>query len=500
MAIIKLESTAEQKPYILSNGKAIISEDESRKMEIIASCKPEINKLTEGVGYSWDEAGFAQIFAQCYEQDTKYCPEAKSWYTYSDGAWRLDTGSLLVSQKIKEFYQLLHLYCGEIKDMDRRDRFTKFTLKLGDRRFRDRLLKDAADDERLIISLSRFDSNPYLINCRNGTFDLNTMTFREHDWRDYLTMQTAFDYTVKDVVFPRWEQFIDEVTQGDKEIAKYIQTALGYSMLGIACEECMFILHGKTTRNGKSTLLNAIEHLLGDYASVAPVSIICKQGNKDAEAASPVLAALKGRRFVTMSESNQYGKMDEETLKLLTGGEEITTRALYQTPTTWLPQFTLWLSCNDLPAVNDRSLFASERLKVIEFNRHFSAEEQDKSLKTLFSSQEAMQGIFSWMIKGYFHYKRFGLKMPEQMVEVVRNYQRDNDYVLMFLEEKCEGNCGEDTEKRVLYDAYRMWCKCNNYYAFSAKRFYAELDTHPEWHGGQITEDGRSVYKNLKLR
>ena len=200
MAIIKLESTAEQKPYILSNGKAIISEDESRKMEIIASCKPEINKLTEGVGYSWDEAGFAQIFAQCYEQDTKYCPEAKSWYTYSDGAWRLDTGSLLVSQKIKEFYQLLHLYCGEIKDLDRRDRFTKFTLKLGDRRFRDRLLKDAADDERLIISLSRFDSNPYLINCRNGTFDLNTMTFREHDWCDYLTMQTAFDYTVKDVV------------------------------------------------------------------------------------------------------------------------------------------------------------------------------------------------------------------------------------------------------------------------------------------------------------
>ena len=151
MAIIKLETKEEQTPYILSSGRAIVSADDSRKMEIIASCQPEINRLTQGIGYSWDEVGFAQIFAQCYEQDTKYCPEAKSWYTYYEGAWRQDTGSLLVSQKIKEFYQLLYLYCGEITDLELRAQFFKFTLKLGDRRFRDRLLKDAADDERLIV-------------------------------------------------------------------------------------------------------------------------------------------------------------------------------------------------------------------------------------------------------------------------------------------------------------------------------------------------------------
>lgn len=500
MAIIKLKTEEADEQFVLSSGKVLKSPDASRKMRIIAEEHPEISIPKEGVGYAWNEIGMAQLFARCYEEDTKFCAEAKSWYTYSDGAWRKDTGALLVSAKMKEFYQLLLIYSSEIKDEDLRTKYIKFIGTIGDRRFRDRMLKDAADDERLAISASRFDANPYLINCKNGTYDLQTMRFRPHDWHDYLTMQTNFDYTVKDIVCPRWEKFIDEVTEGDKEKAKYIQTAIGYSMLGIANEECMFILHGKTTRNGKSTLLNAVEYLLGDYASVSPVSIICRSDqSRNAEAANPVLASLKGRRFVTMSESNQYGKLDEEVIKQLTGGEEITARNLYESASTWLPQFTMWLSCNDLPAVSDKSLFASERIKVIEFNRHFSAAEQDKNLKTEFRSKEAMQGIFSWMIKGYFHYKRFGLVMPEKMQTVIDQYQRENDLVLQFLEEKCQKS-DEDIRGKMLYDSYKIWCKGNGYHAWSAKKFFAEVDTHPEWHGGRITVDHIQMYKNLSLR
>ena len=286
----------------------------------------------------------------------------------------------------------------------------KFIVKMGDRRFRDRLMKDAASV--LPIASAEFDATPYLINCKNGTFDLEKMEFREHDWKDFLTMQTNFNYTLQDARCRRWEKFVAEVTCNDEDKADYLQKALGYSMLGMANEECMFILHGKTTRNGKSTMLSAIHHLLGDYASVSPVSIICKaERSKNAEAANPMLASLKGKRFVTMAESNQYGKLDEETIKQLTGGEEIKARNLYETATTFLPQFTLWLSCNDLPTVSDKSLFASDRVRVIEFNRHFTEAEQDKNLKNEFQTQEAMQGIFAWLVAGYFKYKRFGLPL-----------------------------------------------------------------------------------------
>jgi len=315
-------------------------------------------------------------------------------------------------------------------------------------------------------------------------------------------MQTNFEYTMQeDIRCDRWEKFVDEITSKDKEKADYLQRALGYSMLGTSKEECMFILHGKTTRNGKSTMLGTIHHLLGDYATVSPVSIICKADRaKNAESASPTIAALKGKRFVTMAESNQYGRLDEETIKQLTGGEEITARNLYESVMTFLPQFTMWLSCNDLPAVQDKSLFASDRVRVIEFNKHFTEEERDETLKEVFRTPEAMKGIFTWLLVGYFKYKRFGLTMSDKMKRVIKQYERDNDLVLQFLEEKCEQVEEGGTRAKALYDSFKIWCKSNGYFVMSAKKFNAGMEQHPEWHSGKRMSNGYAVYDGVSLR
>lgn len=485
--------------FQLSNGRYITSEEISKKMFYIKSIHPETPYQENSTGYSWDEAGMADLFSECYQNDTRYCPEAKSWYTYDGGRWQKDVGSLLVSSKIKEFVRLMALYCGEIPDEEKRKQYMGFVSKMGDRRFRDRMMKDAADS--MTIAAAEFDTHPYLINCKNGTYDLETMTFREHDWKDFLTMQTNFDYTMQEVTCPRWEQFIKEVTQDNKDKADYLQRALGYSILGTGKEECMFILHGKTTRNGKSTMLDAIQHLLGDYSTVAPVELICRnERQKNAEAANPVLARLKGKRMVTMSESDTAGKLDEATIKQYTGGEDITARELYQSAITFKPQFTMWLSCNDLPAVKDKSLFASDRVRVIEFNRHFSDEEQDKGLKDYFETPEAMKGIFTWLVTGYFKYRRFGLKMCDDMKKVIKQYEKDNDLVLQFLEEKCEGTDEGYTKAKTLYDNYKIWCKSNGYYVCSMKKFNAELTTHPEWYHEKNLIAGVTVYNGLALK
>lgn len=263
----------------------------------------------------------------------------------------------------------------------------------------------------------------------------------------------------------------------------------------------MFILHGKTTRNGKSTLLNTVETMLGDYAKVAPVGMICRgDRQKDAEAASPTLAGLKGKRFVTMSESNEYGKLDEEKIKQLTGGEEISARALYQSAITFKPQFTLWLSCNDLPMVTDKSLFASQRIKVIEFNRHFSPQEQDTHLKDELTEQSAMSGIFMWLVRGYIRYKERGLGMADSLTKVVKQYERDNDIVLQFLETHCEQ--GEDFSIRAkdIYSKFKVWAKSEGAYVLSARKFNAEMERHPEWYDSKIMSGGYAVYKGVKLR
>lgn len=484
--------------FQLTDGRVILDEKLASIMRYIKEHHPE-SYDPDSSGYEWNEMGMAELFSECYENDTRFCPDFKSWYTYSEGAWRKDVGNLLIAEKIKEFVRLMTLYCGEIVEEDRRTKYLTFILKMGDRRFRDRMMRDA--ESKCKISAAAFDNDPYLINCLNGTYDLRTLTFREHDWRDFLTMQTRFNHTVnRELRCERWEQFVLEVTQNDTEKAEYLQRALGYSMLGISNEECMFILHGKTTRNGKSTMLNTIYHLLGDYAAVSPVSIICRNDrSRDSGAADPMMAQLKGKRFVTMSESNQYGRMDDEAIKQMTGGEDITARALYCAPVTFTPQFTLWLSCNDLPSVSDKSLFASERIHVVEFNRHFSKEEQDNGLKLAFEQPEAMQGIFMWLIRGYMKYKKHGLVMNEAMREVVKAYERDNDVVLQFLLDKCVRGEDKRASFKSLYDTYKVWAKSNGYKVMSSKTFSKNLTSHPEMYDKEVSPQNQKTYLGIGL-
>ncbi|MDD6715741.1 MAG: phage/plasmid primase, P4 family [Firmicutes bacterium] len=479
---------SENELFVLHNGRMILAKELSDKMYKLKQCKPEYN-------YEWSEMGVADLFGKLYSNEAQYCPEQKSWYTYSEGAWRKDEGAILVSEKIKECVRLMVIYCGEIEDDDKRKAYTGFVNKLGDRRLRDRVLKDAAGVLR--ISAVKFDANPYLINCKNGTYDLSDFSFREASPDDFITMQTNFEFTVdRNVRCKRWEAFIDEVTEGDKAKADFLQRALGYSMLGTSHEECMFILHGKTTRNGKSTLLNTVETMMGDYAKVAPVGMICRgDRQKDEDSASPTLVGLKGKRFVTMAESDEYGRLDEEKIKQLTGGEEISARALYQSAITFKPQFTMWLSCNDLPAVRDKSLFASDRIKIVEFNRHFTPQEQDTHLKDELTTPEAMKGVFMWLILGYRKYLSVGLEMSDSMRKVISQYAEENDLTLQFLRATCKRDADCTVSRKDLYKKYKQWCKAENHRVITGMRFKNDMELHQDWY--EKYSDKTEIYSGL---
>ena len=131
--------------FQLRSGRVILDEDMSDKMFLIKQNHPERADETTS-GFEWSEMGMANLFAMLYDQEARYCIEHKCWYTYSAGAWRRDEGAILVSEKIKDFVRLMILYCGEITDDDLRKNYTAFVNKMGDRRMRDRILKDATGE------------------------------------------------------------------------------------------------------------------------------------------------------------------------------------------------------------------------------------------------------------------------------------------------------------------------------------------------------------------
>ena len=192
------------------------------------------------------------MFADYFKQIARYNSERKGWYVYDGSVWRPDKGNLKVSELAKLLADKLYVFALTITEEDARKRFIDRVRKLQLRKNRETMLRDAMSVYP--ISMQAFDRNKYFFNCKNGTLDMRTLEFREHRPEDYLTMESGITYD-PDADCPRWHSFIKEVMCGDADLADFLQRSLGYALTGDTSQECMFILYGATSRNGKGTAM-----------------------------------------------------------------------------------------------------------------------------------------------------------------------------------------------------------------------------------------------------
>jgi putative DNA primase/helicase len=123
----------------------------------------------------------------------------------------------------------------------------------------------------------KFDDNPYLINCHNGTLDLRTGELRSHERSDLFTKSVNAEYDV-DSKREFFDEFLETI-QPDPGVRAFLQRSIGYSLLGTVRERSFWILHG-TGNNGKSIFVNLFNNLLGDYASgTTTASIMLSKGS-----------------------------------------------------------------------------------------------------------------------------------------------------------------------------------------------------------------------------
>jgi putative DNA primase/helicase len=343
-----------------------------------------------------------------------------------------------------------------------------------------------ASKNSLLIELGEFDSDPYLLNCRNGVFDLRKLSFRQAKAQDYLTLSMDCAYLPENLAprCERWYSFIDEITSHDKEKANYLQKALGYSLLGENTKECMFVAYGSTTRNGKGTLFNTIAKVFGlgkenGYGGTIKPALICesKYKERDYNAPEPMLADTVGLRYLTMSETKDNVSLDETSIKSLTGRDPLKTRQLHSPAFVFTPQFTLWLSTNFLPRVNDDSVFRSDRIWVIPFNEHFDENTRDEQLKDIFTNDTNKVTILRWLIEGYKKFVKEGLTPPQCVRDATAEYARLNDRILCFKEDCLEYAEGETVSNALMYAKYKSWCADDerDYTPLGTTTFYKKI-------------------------
>lgn len=423
--------------------------------------------------YSSDlQIGLRALFVDYYRDILCVLHERGAWCVYDGKVWRPDPHCYAVSEMAVKFYKQLKAYAETITQADTRERFMKRVLWLESRPHRDSLIKDAISDSALQISMSEFDKDPYLFNCANGTLDIRTRKLGKHDPADYLMKLSPVEYepTATSADFTK---FIDEVMEPDKR--EYLQKILAYGLSGDTRYECMFVFYGATTRNGKGTLMEVFLRALGDYGRTAMPTILSSKKYANSSGPSEDLARLSGARVVSVSEPGKDMQLDASLAKQMTGNNIITARFLHESSFEFRAGFKLFIDTNHLPAISDTTLFDSDRIRIITFNRHFSEEERDLDLKARLTTPENLSGFLNWVLDGFKKFQRDGLKMPASVKEATNEYRTQSDKVLLFTTQCLKREQGSELKTSTVYSRFQSWCLDNGLGAVSSREFNRRL-------------------------
>ena len=415
--------------------------------------------------YSTDDVGNGRLFADVFGEIIRFNITTREFSYYDGKRWKRDEGSMIAERLAKRLAKALYLYA-----VDQDQHYRTFVNKLGDRNKRKIMIQDARDYR--FISEEDFDRDPNLINLQNGTLNLKTFEFRDHDPHDLLSKVANVVYD-PDAVSEEWGTFIDQVMQGDEDKIEYLQTIFGYSLTGLCIMDEFYLLYGATTRNGKSTMLNSIGFVMGDYAQIMSPDTLAQRQRTNPN--NEELADLRGARFVHIEEPSKGMSLDSALIKNLTGHTPIKVSRKYEHMMTFNPQFKLFFATNYLPTVTDDTLFSSGRVKVVTFERHFEVEEQDRTLGSRLQSATNVSGIFNWMIAGLRRYYEHSTTPPTSVIEASDQYRSQSDKIGNFLDECLSEDTTDGISGKTLYSYFVLWCRANGYHCENKKNFFESL-------------------------
>lgn len=419
------------------------------------------------IKFNLTDLGNAKRLVERNGEHIRYCYAWKKWLVWDGKVWRIDDNG-----------QILRLAKGSVKriykesfsaDEDIRQAVAKWAIKSEEEKKLNSMVSLAKSEDGVPISPQELDANSYLLNCLNGTIDLKTGRLEPHNPKNFITKIIPVEYDPA-AQCPQWIEFLETIMNWNYDLISFLQRAIGYSLTGDTSEQCLFLLHGAGA-NGKSTLLNIIGFLLGDYAQTAIFDTFLAK--KEERSVNNDIARMQGKRFVSAIESEGERRLSEVLVKQLTGGDTITARYLFAEFFEFIPQFKIWLACNHKPVVRGTDLAIWRRIRLIPFNITIPEAERDKHLSE--KLQAELPGILAWAVQGCLEWQRGGLKTPAEVKQATNEYQGDMDTIGAFLSECCILTPEVKAKASELYGAYKEWCEAGGEHALSQRCFGLRL-------------------------
>lgn len=419
------------------------------------------DEIKEKKKFRLTELGNAERIAFEYGHIIKYVSEI-GWMLWDGKRWTVDNKKEIerIAAKV-----LRGLYKSE---NEAEEKWARYCEKRNIRMNSIKDLMPLVPGER-----EEFDKHDYLFNVQNGVVNLKTGELLPHDRKLHLTKIANVEFD-KDAECPNWLNFLDSIFMGDKELQEYMQRLIGYSLTGDISEQIMMFLVGGGS-NGKSTFINTIKDLLGDYGKQAKSDTFIK---KKETGANNDIARLVGARFVSAIESEEGERLSESFVKQITGGEPVLARFLRQEFFEFIPNFKVFFTTNHKPIIGGLDEGIWRRVKLIPFNLNLPSHLRDKKLPEKLSVE--MSGILNWAIEGCMKWQKDGLKEPKVVAAATGNYKEDMDILGPYLGECCyidKLDSNLKIEAKDLYKDYLDYCYKSGETSVKNRAFYRMLET-----------------------
>lgn len=365
--------------------------------------------------------------AELHGSSIRYVALWKTWLVWERQRWVRDDGGVRVAELAKDVGRNLLRIASETRDRDRAEKLGKWgTNSLSAARI-GAMVQLARGISGLMVEPDQLDRDPWLLGVQNGVVNLQTGELQEASPADLMSMQAPVEWA-DDAEAPRWEQAMREWFP-DPAVCAYVQRLVGTALVGKQ-KEHLFVVHYGSGANGKGTFMRALFRMLGPYAVVPHMSLLLQTKH---EQHSTVKASLYRTRLAVASEAQRRVRLNEASIKNLTGDDVISCRRLYENEWSFEPSHTLWLQTNYLPEISGRDFGMWRRIQVVPWVSTFrptkSADDLDEVL-----AKEA-PGILRWAVEGCLAWQREGLQKPLAVQRGTAAYRSEQDVFSRFAKE-----------------------------------------------------------------
>lgn len=421
--------------------------------------------------FALTEVGNGLLYAYLFNKEVLYTHE-EGWYKWDGQRWKLGNNDtpIVFAQKLPAFLLKRAAIIAKAGNDEKSKAIAKWAFAT--QKHSNVISTIAEARPHLSVEKSALDAHPMLLNTLNCTLNLEKarLQVQDHNRADLLTKLAPVEYDPK-AKCPKWIAFLEKVMAGKEQLIKFLQVAAGYSLTGSTQEHVLFLLYG-TGRNGKSTFINTLLSLLGDYGATAQFESFLHDTTRSVSA-SPDLAGLDGARLVAASEPPQGRRLNESLIKRLSGGDTIKAAFKFKNHFEYVPQFKLWFSANHRPEIKGQDEGIWKRVKLIPFTVTISKAEMNTKLPEELRTE--LPGILNWALEGLAIWHREGLIAPPEVEAATEAYREESDTFKTFLAENCLVDEKHKAIISELYKNYAEWCVQSGEKYLRKKDFIAGL-------------------------